>query len=580
MLEVANLTVAYGPHRALEDVSIHVGRGEICVILGANGAGKSTLLKAIAGMVGVTPGARIANDRKDITGLKPHRIVGAGVALVPEGRGIFGDLTVAENLQLGAYGAQARAGEKARLEQVLKLFPKLGERRSQIARTMSGGEQQMVAIGRALMSNPAILMLDEPSLGLSPLLTKDLFKSLRAVRETGVGILLVEQNAKQSLAIADRGYLLENGHIVGEDRAEALARDPAVQAAYLGGAAAHAPAARPKAAAPPLPMSTNIDSAGEKAGGMAEALARRAAQIQRNYVTHRRQAAAPAGMNGHAHGLVDYHIASGEKIYMSEQAQELSRRAGDLAAHAKKVQQAHLTAMRAGADRSEAGRAQAPATETRQAASADPGASSGGTADLASFAKRVSRAHDAAMEAGAARATKAAETSGATDSKPAEPAKAEPSAEAAKPARPVQNLAGFARKVSAAHDAAMRAGAARAEKAPATKEPKDHAASETKTDPKEGTHDSAPAIANQLSRQAAELARHAMQVQSEHLAETRARNARAWPQADPSSPADVRSLSDDDKDGKKKAKKKKKKALKKALRKLKKQLKKLEKADD
>ena len=303
MLEVNNLTVAYGPHRALEDVSIHVGRGEICVILGANGAGKSTLLKAIAGMVGVTPGARIANDGKDITGLKPHRIVGAGVALVPEGRGIFGDLTVAENLQLGAYGAQARAGEKARLEQVLKLFPKLGERRSQIARTMSGGEQQMVAIGRALMSNPAILMLDEPSLGLSPLLTKDLFKSLRAVRETGVGILLVEQNAKQSLAIADRGYLLENGHIVGEDRAEALARDPAVQAAYLGGAVGHTPSARPKAAATPLSPSRRIDAPAEKADGMAEALARRAAQIQRNYVTHRRQAAAPGGMNGHAHGL-------------------------------------------------------------------------------------------------------------------------------------------------------------------------------------------------------------------------------------------------------------------------------------
>lgn len=238
MLEVRKLSVVYGAHRALENVSIRVSPGEICVILGANGAGKSSLLKAIGGMVTASGGAQILINGRDITRTKPHKIVEAGLALVPEGRGIFGELTVAENLQLGAYGPQARDHEEKRREQVLALFPRLAERRNQIARTMSGGEQQMVAIGRALMSNPAILMLDEPSLGLSPLLTKDLFKSLKAVRETGVGILLVEQNAKQSLAIADRGYLIENGHITGEGTGAELSRDPAVQAAYLGGAAA------------------------------------------------------------------------------------------------------------------------------------------------------------------------------------------------------------------------------------------------------------------------------------------------------------------------------------------------------
>jgi branched-chain amino acid transport system ATP-binding protein len=238
MLEVRDLSVAYGAHRALENVSIRVAAGEICVILGANGAGKSSLLKAIGGMVRSAPGAQILIDGRDITQAKPHKVVEAGLALVPEGRGIFGELSVAENLQLGAYGPQARDSEAKRRDEVLRLFPRLGERRNQIARTMSGGEQQMVAIGRALMSNPVILMLDEPSLGLSPLLTKDLFKSLKAVRETGVGILLVEQNAKQSLAIADRGYLIENGHITGEGTGADLARDPAVQAAYLGAAVA------------------------------------------------------------------------------------------------------------------------------------------------------------------------------------------------------------------------------------------------------------------------------------------------------------------------------------------------------
>jgi len=190
-----------------------------------------------------------------LVGEKPDRIVEEGIALVPEGRGIFGELTVEENLLLGAYAHRARDEEDGNLERVYRLFPKLKERRRQVARTMSGGEQQMVAIGRAMMSNPAVLTLDEPSLGLSPLLSKELFHSLKAVRQTGIGILLVEQNAKASLAIADRGYLLENTHIIKEDSARNLAGDPAVQKAYLGGAAAGAGprAGRSGASAKPAP---------------------------------------------------------------------------------------------------------------------------------------------------------------------------------------------------------------------------------------------------------------------------------------------------------------------------------------
>lgn len=238
MLKVDDLSVAYGAHRALQDISIYIEKGEICVILGANGAGKTTLLKSIAGLVQPQVGAHVIVNDQDITGIAVHDIVEAGIALVPEGRGIFGALTVAENLELGAFGKRAHQGQKQRLKLVLDIFPKLAERSSQIVLTMSGGEQQMVAIGRALMSNPEYLMLDEPSLGLSPLLSSDLFKSLTAIRQTGVGILLVEQNAKQSLAIADRAYLLETGNITGHGKAADLANDPAVQKAYLGGAAA------------------------------------------------------------------------------------------------------------------------------------------------------------------------------------------------------------------------------------------------------------------------------------------------------------------------------------------------------
>jgi branched-chain amino acid transport system ATP-binding protein len=235
MLEVMAVSVSYGQHVALSDAALSVGNGEIVVILGANGAGKTSLMKAIAGIVPCLPGKHVRLSGRDISRLPAHEIVKAGLASVPEGRGIFGELTVAENLLLGANPKRARGGETARREQVLSLFPRLAERLPQMVRTMSGGEQQMVAIGRALMSNPDILLLDEPSLGLSPLLVRELFSSLRQVRETGVGLLLVEQNARESLALADRGYLIENGKIVGGGTAQALKSDPAVRRAYLGG---------------------------------------------------------------------------------------------------------------------------------------------------------------------------------------------------------------------------------------------------------------------------------------------------------------------------------------------------------
>lgn len=234
MLEIRGLSVNYGLHRVLDDVSLDVAPGEIVVILGANGAGKTTLLKSVGGLVVPRDGSGIVLDGTSLTGMPQHRVVEAGIALVPEGRGIFGDLSVAENLALGSFPHRARADAGSNLEMVHTLFPRLAERGRQTARTLSGGEQQMVAIGRALMSAPRYLLLDEPSLGLSPLLCKELFRSLGRIRETGVGVLLVEQNAKLSLEIADRGYLIENGRIVGAGLAEELRNDEAVQRAYLG----------------------------------------------------------------------------------------------------------------------------------------------------------------------------------------------------------------------------------------------------------------------------------------------------------------------------------------------------------
>jgi len=242
MLEVSQVSASYGHHVALQGVDLRIGAGEVVVMLGANGAGKSTLLKCIARLIPTLPGSRIALDGQDLLALPAHAVVEAGIALVPEGRGIFGELSVRENLQLGAHAKRARAGEKEQLQRVLSIFPKLEQRMGQMAQTMSGGEQQMVAIGRALMSQPRVLLLDEPSLGLSPIMTGELFRALAQIRTLGVSVLLVEQNARRSLRIADRGYLLENGRIVGQGSAQDLAQDPAVQRAYLGGAAAGATA--------------------------------------------------------------------------------------------------------------------------------------------------------------------------------------------------------------------------------------------------------------------------------------------------------------------------------------------------
>jgi len=240
MLEIAGLSLRYGKHLALDGVGLSVGAGETVVILGANGAGKSSLLKAIAGLERPAKVEKLLFKGDGLAGRPAHEIVERGIALVPEGRGIFGALTVDENLGLGANPKRAREGAAARRAQVYALFPKLAERRRQQVATMSGGEQQMVAIGRALMSNPELLLLDEPSLGLAPVMVGELFAALSRVAASGVAILLVEQNVKVSLAIAGRGYLMEAGRMVGADSAAKLARDETVQRAFLGVSAASA----------------------------------------------------------------------------------------------------------------------------------------------------------------------------------------------------------------------------------------------------------------------------------------------------------------------------------------------------
>jgi branched-chain amino acid transport system ATP-binding protein len=234
MLEVENLSVAYGKHEALRNVALRVEFGRTVVILGANGAGKTTLLNSIAGIIRARPGARITVDGEGIQGEPAHRIVERGVALVPEGRRLFGEMTVIENLCMGAYAQRARRDEAARLDEMLTVFPRLGERRQQTARTMSGGEQQMLAIARALMSRPRLLLLDEPSLGLSPRLAKELFATLRRLASEGQSILLVEQAAHLSLRLADWVYVLENGRIAKSGAPSAIRDDDSLRKSYLG----------------------------------------------------------------------------------------------------------------------------------------------------------------------------------------------------------------------------------------------------------------------------------------------------------------------------------------------------------
>lgn len=233
MLEVEGLRVQYGKHTALDGVCLRVERGQRVTVIGPNGAGKSTLLKAIAGVVRSSEG-RIRLEGRDIAGEPTHVLAGLGLVLVPERGGVFADLTVRENLLLGAYPARARKRERQNLELVLRLFPALARRMGQLARTMSGGEQRMLAIGRALMGSPAILLLDEPSLGLAPLVARQLFAAVAALGDCGMAVLLVEQNARQSVAIAHRVYVLETGRIVREGEATALRSDPEVRRAYLG----------------------------------------------------------------------------------------------------------------------------------------------------------------------------------------------------------------------------------------------------------------------------------------------------------------------------------------------------------
>jgi len=234
MLEVEKLSVVYGKHEALRDVALRVDAGRTVVILGANGAGKTTLLNAIAGMVPARPGTRITVDGAAIQQEPAHRIVERGVALVPEGRRLFGEMSVLENLRLGAYAERARRDEAAALTRMLALFPRLGERRHQLARTMSGGEQQMLAIARALMSAPRLLLLDEPSLGLSPRLAKELFATLRRLAQDGQSILLVEQAAHLSLGLADQVYVLENGRIAKSGTPDDIRNDDSLRKSYLG----------------------------------------------------------------------------------------------------------------------------------------------------------------------------------------------------------------------------------------------------------------------------------------------------------------------------------------------------------
>ena len=234
MFEAAEISLRYGRHLAVDDVSIRVDRGECVVILGANGAGKSSLLRGITMMTPIEPGGSLIFDGRDMSRIPSFRMVEEGIALVPEGRGVFTEMTVDENLWLGSNPARAREGTAARRDEVMALFPRLAERRRQRVGTMSGGEQQMVAIARALMSKPDLLLLDEPSLGLAPILVGELFAALERIRDAGVSMLIVEQNVRASLSVAARGYILEAGRIVGEDSARDLLETPAVMQAFLG----------------------------------------------------------------------------------------------------------------------------------------------------------------------------------------------------------------------------------------------------------------------------------------------------------------------------------------------------------
>jgi branched-chain amino acid transport system ATP-binding protein len=234
MLELDDVEVQYGAVRALHGVSLRVEEGEIVTLIGSNGAGKTTTLRAVSGLLAPRRGS-IRFRGREIGGMRADRIVGLGIAHVPEGRRIFMNLTVQENLEMGAYRVRDRKATRARMEYVFRLFPRLQERLPQSGGTLSGGEQQMLAIGRALMARPALLLLDEPSLGIAPILVQEIFREIAQINANeGTTILLVEQNAHMALGLARRGYVIETGRITLENEAARLLEDPAVREAYLG----------------------------------------------------------------------------------------------------------------------------------------------------------------------------------------------------------------------------------------------------------------------------------------------------------------------------------------------------------
>ncbi len=234
LLEVKDLTVFYGVIQALKGISFEVNKGEIVTLIGANGAGKTTTMQSVMGLIPSKSGTVIYNGM-DITKKPCHSIVRLGMTQVPEGRRVFQELTVYENLLMGAYTEQSKTKIKRDIEEIYEWFPRLGERKKQVAGTLSGGEQQMLAMGRAMMSHPELLMLDEPSMGLSPLLVDQVFEIIKNFQKNGTTILLVEQNAGKSLAISDRAYVLENGNIVLSGKGEELLKSDMVKKAYLGG---------------------------------------------------------------------------------------------------------------------------------------------------------------------------------------------------------------------------------------------------------------------------------------------------------------------------------------------------------
>ncbi|MEX1235984.1 MAG: ABC transporter ATP-binding protein [Roseovarius sp.] len=233
MLELSGIHSGYDSTTILQDVSLNVGEGEVVTIVGANGAGKTTTLRTISGLIKPTAG-KITFDGQDITKLSSHETVELGITLIPEGRQLFPDMTVRENLQMGAYRKGARASQSQLMEEVLDLFPRVQERLEQKANSLSGGEQQMVAIARGLMAKPRLLMFDEPSLGLAPIIVSQVFEVIDSIVKTGATVLIVEQNVFHTLKAADRGYVLENGEIVLSDDAGALLENPHVRKAYLG----------------------------------------------------------------------------------------------------------------------------------------------------------------------------------------------------------------------------------------------------------------------------------------------------------------------------------------------------------